>query len=124
MTEKMDSKMREQAIEDREYVLTKMAHAYDSIEGQDLKTTKERPRSQKDERAMPSIDIGEAIALKGQRIAGLARGLPMNQHDLDMGYSRDYIIYMLSTQINHLARNKFKESFTYKKMQGEAERSL
>lgn len=53
----------------------------------------------------------EGIARTADKIAGLCRGLPMDEKHLDNGYKREHIIYLYSCQLYQLAQKFNKESF-------------
>ena len=103
----------------QESVLLDMARSWDALpKGGNMGN-----QSEKDQRALPQCDGRETLARKATELAGLCRGLPMHSHDESNGYKREYIMYMLATQILHQARIEFKESFNIKPMQGKAKRS-
>lgn len=91
-------------------VLQSMAEVWDKEPPTPPKTQKRR--SAKQESINPQILPREDLARRCNRLADLCRGIPMSEHDEKMGYSREYIMYMLATQILHQVRIEFKESFT------------
>lgn len=88
-----------------------LARAWDGV---GMNKGNEANQTEKDKRILPQIDRKEKIARLATEIAGLQRGRPMKDNDLSQGYSREYIIYMMCTQLKHLIDIQFKESFIEK----------
>ena len=93
-----------------ESILLDMARSWDACE----RNNKTNKQSDKDKRALPQLDDREVVARKANKLADLCRGMPMSGHDERNGYKREYIQYMLATQIMHQVRIMYKQSFNSK----------
>lgn len=97
-------------IEQETIACLALADHYDRVDGDH--TDKGKSLISWNDDAIRLAQMGaEGIARTADKIAGLCRGLPMDDKHLADGYRREHIIYLYSCQLYQLAKKNSKESF-------------